>query len=232
MIYKLKWIFKRKANQQMKRIERMVRDIEREVAFSRHAIGKKALNDRVMEAIRKVPRHEFVPGEAKELAYQNGPLPIQCGQTISQPFMVALMTDLLNPQPEHAVLEVGAGSGYQAAVLAHLVKRVYSVEIIPQLAEKASERLRRLGYDNVEIRSGDGYYGWLEHAPFDGIIVTAAAPYIPQPLIDQLKAGGRMVIPIGQPYAHQELKVVEKNNGVDSRSIFEVAFVPLTGEHD
>jgi protein-L-isoaspartate(D-aspartate) O-methyltransferase len=141
------------------------------------------------------------------------------------------MTDLLNTKPDHVVLEIGAGCGYQAAVLSQLVKRVYTVEIIPELGEEAAERLQRLGYANVQVRVGDGYFGWAEHAPFDGIIVTAAAPYIPEPLIEQLKPGGRLVIPVGLPYRYQELMTVDKDSGgsIDTESVLSVAFVPFTG---
>jgi len=160
-------------------------------------------------------------------------LPIGKGQTISQPFIVALMSDLLNPQPEHSVLEIGTGCGYQTAVLACLVRQVYSVEIIEELSVASGERLDRQGYTNVELRSGDGYNGWPEHAPYDGIIVTAAAPHVPQPLIDQLRVGGRLVIPVGYPYSYQELRVLEKQaeDKIETRCVLAVSFVPLTGKH-
>lgn len=210
----------------------MVREIEEEVTLTRHLTGKDAMNPRVLDAMRKVPRDRFVPLESKAYAYENGPVPIGYGQTISQPYMVALMTDLLDPKPNDIVLEIGTGSCYQAAVLSLLVKQVYTVEIILGLAEQAKERLRRFGYANVEARAGDGYHGWPEHAPYDGIIVTAAAPYPPEPLLAQLKAGGRMVIPVGLPYRDQELMFVEKDGQghIETRSILEVAFVPLTGD--
>ena len=161
-------------------------------------------------------------------------MPIGYGQTISQPYIVALMTDLLNPEPGHVILEVGTGSGYQAAILSLLVKQVYSTDIVEPLATEARERLQRLGYANVEVRAGDGYHGWVEHAPFDGIVVTAAAPSIPGPLIDQLRPGGRLVIPVGLPYQFQELMLVEKSedNKVHTKDILGVAFVPLTGKHN
>ena len=215
----------------MSEIDRMLSDIEREVALTRRLTGKDALDERVMEAMKKVPRHLFVPRESRVVAYENGPVPIGYGQTISQPYIVALMTDLLNTQPEHVVLEVGTGSCYQSAILSHLVKQVYTIEIVEELANQARERLRRLGYTNVEVRAGDGNFGWPEHAPFDGIIVTAAAPFIPQPLVDQLKPGARLVIPVGQPYLHQELMVVEKkeNGEISTRDVLAVAFVPLVG---
>jgi protein-L-isoaspartate(D-aspartate) O-methyltransferase len=214
-------------------VERMIRDIEREVALTRRYIGKEALDPRVMAAMREVPRHEFVSLANDYLAYANGPLPIGHGQTVSQPYIVALMTDVLAPEPEDAMLEVGAGSGYQAAVLSRLVRQVYSVECITELAEAARERLSRLGYGNVEVRHGDGYYGWPEHAPFDGIIVTAAAPHVPQPLLDQLKPGARLVIPVDAGLFAQTLAVVEKaaDGTVRRREVLDVAFVPLTGPH-
>ena len=213
--------------------ETMLREIEAEVKYTRELIGKDALAARVLHAMATVPRHEFVPEESRELAYYNGPLPIGCGQTISQPYIVALMTDLLDPQPDDVVLEIGTGSGYQAAILAQLVKQVYSVEIVLALARQSGDRLQRLGYTNVAVRHGDGYQGWPEHGPYDGIIVTAAAPHVPQPLLDQLKPGARLVIPVGLPHAYQELMVVEKdvNHNVNTRTILGVAFVPLTGAH-
>jgi protein-L-isoaspartate(D-aspartate) O-methyltransferase len=209
----------------------MLEDIEREVRLTRSATGQDALNPRVMEAMRQVPRHELMPEHARCIAYDNGPASIGFGQTISQPFIVALMTHLLKPREADTVLEVGTGSGYQAAVLSRVVARVYSLEIIPELGHTAAKRLRRLGYDNIDVRIGDGYGGWPEHGPFDGIIVTAAAPHVPPPLIEQLKPGGRLVIPVGPPYLHQELMVVSKNaeGRTESRKVLAVAFVPLTG---
>jgi protein-L-isoaspartate(D-aspartate) O-methyltransferase len=187
-----------------------------------------------MAAMRKVPRDHFVSVDMKRLAYSNGPLPIGCGQTISQPYIVALMTDLLQPQEDFVVLEVGTGSGYQSAVLSRLVKKVYSTEIIEQLAHGAEQRLQRLQYDNVEIKVCDGYFGWNEYAPFDGIIVTAAASEVPPPLIEQLKPGSRLVIPVGKPHMYQELMVIEKDESgqILSRNVLGVAFVPLTGDHN
>ena len=212
----------------------MLRDIEQEVEFTRTLIGKNSLDPRVMEAMGSVPRPLFVPQELQPLACQNGPLPIGHGQTISQPYIVALMTDLLEPQPEHVVLEVGTGSGYQAAILASLVRQVYSMEIVAPLAERAARLLADHGYGNVECRVGDGYYGWPEHAPYDGIIVTAAAAEVPPLLVEQLKPGGRLVIPVGSPCLPQELVVVEKSVSGRSttRRVLDVAFVPLTGGHD
>ena len=208
----------------------MLRDILEEVAITRHQIGKAALDERVMAAMAKVPRENFVREPDRYRAFVDGPLPIGHGQTISQPYIVALMTDLLEPRPDSIVLEVGTGSGYQTAVLAELVRQVYSIEIIGALASTAEERLQGLGYENVTVRHGDGYHGWPEYAPFDGIIVTAAAPQIPPPLVEQLKPGGRLVIPVGDAGGVQELMLVEKrgDGSVASRSILMVAFVPLT----
>ncbi len=211
----------------------MLRDIGWETSETHAWIGKSGLDPRVLEAMRQVPRHAFVPQGLEACAYDNGPLSIGSGQTISQPFIVALMSDLLAARPHHVVLEVGCGSGYQSAVLSRLVKWVYSVEIVPELAQAAQERLSRLGYGNVTVRQGDGYQGWAEHAPFDGIIVTAAAPEIPPPLVEQLKPGGRMVIPVGLPYRRQDLLLLEKDRDgvVTTRNILPVTFVPLTGDH-
>lgn len=208
----------------------MLRDIADELAFTRYEIGKDALDERVMAALAKVPRERFVGTYDRYRAFANGPLPIGYGQTISQPYIVALMTDLLEPRPDSIILEVGTGSGYQAAVLAELVQQVYSIEIIGALASTAAERLQELGYGNVTVRHGDGYQGWPEYAPFDGIIVTAAAPHVPPPLVEQLKPGARLVIPVGQPGGVQQLMLVEKrvDGSVSSRSMLMVAFVPLT----
>ncbi len=214
--------------------KRMMRDIEAEVAFTRGVIGKEVLDARVMEVMGRVPRHEFVSSDLRSIAYHNGPLPIGHGQTISQPYIVALMTDLLGPRPDDVILEIGTGSGYQTAVLASLVRQVYSMEIVAALAKDAADRLWELGYSNVECRAGDGYNGWLEHAPYDGIMVTAAAPTIPRPLVKQLKPGGRMVLPVGRPHGYQELTLVEKSGDgerVTTREVLGVAFVPLTGAY-
>jgi protein-L-isoaspartate(D-aspartate) O-methyltransferase len=211
----------------------MLRDIADEVAYTRTEIGKSALDAQVMAAIAKVPREEFVPAPDRLFAFVNGPVPIGHGQTISQPYIVALMSDLVAPRPDSVILEVGTGSGYQAAVLAEIVHQVYSVEIIPALAASAAEVLARLGYGNVQVRNADGYQGWAEHAPFDGILVTAAAPHIPPPLVEQLKPGGRLVIPVGLPGRVQQLQVLEKraDGTVQSRDVLRVAFVPLTGSY-
>jgi protein-L-isoaspartate(D-aspartate) O-methyltransferase len=214
----------------VKNTETMLRDIESEIRYTRDLIGKDAFDPRVMAAMAEVPRHEFVPELERTCAYANGPLPIGHGQTISQPYIVALMTDLLGCSPGARVLEVGTGSGYQAAVLSRVVGRVYSVEIVPELARDAAARLARLGYDNVTTRLGDGYNGWPEEAPFDGVLVTAAAPTVPPPLVEQLREGARLVIPVGVPYGHQELLVVEKeaDGSVTRQRVLGVAFVPLT----
>lgn len=217
----------------MKEREQMAREIESEVKYTSRWIGKKALDPRVMQAMRHVLRHEFVPSDMAAVAYRNEPLPIGFGQTISQPYIVALMTDLLRLGEEDIVLEVGTGCGYQTAVLSELVKQVYTVEMVKQLGEQAKARLARLGYENVEFKIGDGYYGWKEHAPYDTVIVTAAARTIPDALIEQLRPGGRMAIPIGTPYSSQTLMQVEKDRAgaVHSRNILSVAFVPLAGRH-
>ena len=211
----------------------MIREIEADVRLTSAYIDKKEFDPKVMDAMRKVPRHEFVPREVRDLAYENRPLPIGYGQTISQPYIVALMTDLLEPKPQQKVLEVGTGSGYQAAILAQLVADVYTIEIIEPLGNEARERLKQLKYDNVHVRIGDGYYGWKEHGPYDGIVVTAAASHIPPPLIQQLKPGGRMVIPVGSRFMVQQLVLVEKDakGKLTTRQILPVRFVPLTGQH-
>jgi protein-L-isoaspartate(D-aspartate) O-methyltransferase len=211
----------------------MLKEIEKEVKYTRHLTGKDALDDRVMMAMKQVPRHKFLPEHLRHCAYYNGPAPIGSGQTISQPYIVALMSDLLNTKPTDIILEIGTGSGYQAAILSTLVEQVYSVEIIEDLATEARDRLNRLGYSNVVVRIGDGYAGWPEHAPYDGIIVTAAAPNIPQPLIDQLRVGARLVIPVGFPHSYQELMVVEKmaDDEIKAQTILGVSFVPLTGDY-
>ena len=194
--------------------------------------GKPILDARVIAVLGKVPRHRFVPAEAAR-GVPEPPLPIGYGQTISQPYIVALMTDLLNLRPEHAVLEIGTGSGYQAAILAELARTVCTIEIVEPLARQAEARLRELGYARMRTRIGDGYYGWEDCGPFDSIIVTAAASHIPPPLIRQLKPGGRMVIPVGAPFLAQHLMLVEKNRdgGIVTRQVLPVRFVPLTGKH-
>jgi protein-L-isoaspartate(D-aspartate) O-methyltransferase len=195
--------------------------------------GRPAFDPRVMAVLAAVPRHKFVPPSELRAAYANRPLPIGHGQTISQPYIVALMTDLMNVKPQHVVLEIGTGSGYQAAILAELAQTVCTIEIIEPLAREAEERLRALGYARVRTRIGDGYYGWEECGPFDGIVVTAAASHVPPALVRQLKPGGRMVIPVGAPFLAQHLMLVEKRDdgSVLTRQLLPVAFVPLTGRH-
>jgi protein-L-isoaspartate(D-aspartate) O-methyltransferase len=187
----------------------------------------------VLTALEKVPRHEFVPDQYKSQAYADHPLPIGYGQTISQPYIVALMTELLNLHNTDRVLEIGTGSGYQAAILAEIVGEVYTVEIVEPLAAEARERLQRLGYTNVHVLSADGYYGWKEHAPYDAIIVTCAPDHIPQPLVQQLKDGGKLVIPVGPPGGYQTLwQITKQGTEVKKRNVTGVLFVPLTGEHE
>ncbi|HEU4521672.1 MAG TPA: protein-L-isoaspartate(D-aspartate) O-methyltransferase [Thermoanaerobaculia bacterium] len=184
---------------------------------------------RVLEVMRRVPRHEFVPASQTANAYQDSPLPIGYSQTISQPYIVAYMTEQLQVRPESKVLEIGTGSGYQAAVLGELAKEVYTIEIVPQLAESATTTLGRLGYKNVHVRAGDGYRGWPEAAPFDRIMVTAAPDHVPQPLVEQLAVGGRMIIPVGD--YHQEIRIITKTaQGVVEQKTIDVLFVPMTGE--
>lgn len=225
----------------------MVQTIDLYAMLSKDALGRDYLDPRVMEVMGVVPRHAFLRDEILRerdwlsallredplsIAYADRPVPIGYGQTMSQPFIVALMTDLLAPKPDHVVLEIGTGSGYQAAVLSPLVKHVCSIEIIPELGESAAAILQRLGYDNVETRIGDGYYGWEDCGPFDGIVVTAAASHMPPPLLRQLKPGGRIVIPVGGPFVTQQLTLVEKDadGRVHTRQILPVAFVPLVRE--
>jgi len=217
----------------IREMDEMIADIERETLYTRDTTGKSALDDQIIEAIRAVPRHAFIPLELQNQAYGNHPLPIGNGQTISQPFIVALMSDLLNLPANATVLELGTGSGYQGAVLAHLARRVYSIEIVPQLARQAAAIYAELGIANIEVRCGDGYQGWPENAPFDGIMVTAAVPHIPLPLVEQLKPGARLVIPLGMPGMSQMLQVVEKNleGRLSRRNVLPVLFVPLTGVH-
>ncbi len=188
-------------------------------------------NERVLEAMKKVPRHLFMPASVRQYAYVDSPVPIGQRQTISQPYIVALMTQTVDPKPGDRSLEVGTGSGYQAAVLGELVQEVYTIEIIPDLAERAEKALAELGYDNVEVRQGDGYQGWPEKAPFDIILITAAPEEIPQPLIDQLAEGGRLVVPVGPQGEVQTLTLVTKEKGEVKRAyITDVRFVPMTGE--
>ena len=211
----------------------MLTTIARLASMTAESTGVETIGPAVMDAIGRVLRHEFVPEEVESAAYANRPLPIGHGQTISQPYIVALMTHLLEVGAGGRVLEIGTGSGYQAAVLAELDTNVHTIEIVEPLARQAQRRLARLGYDGVETRLGDGYYGWPEAAPFDAIIVTAAAGHVPPPLVEQLAPGGVLVIPVGEPFAVQLLLLVRKqeNGEVSVRQILPVRFVPLTGGH-
>lgn len=211
----------------------MVKEVQADAAAASSYSGTSALSPAVTAALLKVERHRFVPALLSSLAYLNRPLPIGYGQTISQPFIVALMTDLMKIKPSDKVLEIGTGSGYQAAVLAELASSVYTIEIIEPLGKQAGDRLKSLGYRNVTTRVGDGYYGWPEAAPFDAIMVTAAASHVPPPLIKQLKPGGLMVIPLGTQFMTQYLMLVEKqrDGSMTTRQILPVRFVPLTGGH-
>jgi protein-L-isoaspartate(D-aspartate) O-methyltransferase len=206
-------------------------DAERRARMVETQIVARGVRDpRVLAAMREVPRHLFVPPSESSDAYKDIPLPIGGNQTISQPYIVALMTELADISPEEKVLEIGTGSGYQSAVLARLAREVYSIEIVPELARESAERLKKMGYNGITVREGDGYRGWPEHAPFDAIIVTAAPDRIPQPLLDQLAPGGRMVIPVGSFF--QELKVLskDKSGNITEKDIIPVRFVPMTGE--
>jgi protein-L-isoaspartate(D-aspartate) O-methyltransferase len=211
----------------------MLREIEAEMGRTTAWTGRVRLSARVCAALRDVPRHEFVPPAHQQAAYANCPLPIGSGQTISQPFIVALMTELADVRPGDRVLEVGTGCGYQAAVLAELASRVYTIETLPHLAGQARDRLARLGYANVEVREGDGFEGWPEQAPFDAILVTAAAREVPPPLVAQLAPGGRLVLPVGPtPFSQQLLRLQKDAAGkVSERAVLPVAFVPLTRRH-
>jgi protein-L-isoaspartate(D-aspartate) O-methyltransferase len=208
---------------------RLVLEVDATYAATRAETGLPAMSPAVRAALGKVERHRFVPAGQQSLAYRNHPLPIGSGQTISQPYIVALSTDLIAPQAGQRVLEIGTGSGYQAAMLAEIVAQVYSIELVPSLGKEAATRLRALGYANVEVRIGDGYAGWPEQAPFDAIVVTAAAPRVPQALVDQLKPGGRMVIPVGASHEAQELLLLVKrpDGSVEKKSVLPVRFVPL-----
>lgn len=210
--------------------QQMIAVIAAETVFLTGELGRAALGARVLEVMAKVPRHDFVPVEVRAYAYVNSPLPIGCDKTISQPFIVALMTDLLDLQPGDRVLEIGTGLGYQAAILSALVREVYSVEIIEELAQQAKKRLARQGCGNIQLRLGNGFYGWPEHAPFDKIIVTAGTDLVPPPLLNQLKPSGRMVIPTGLPDS-QQLVLVEKdaNGRIKTKNILRVRFSLLEG---
>jgi protein-L-isoaspartate(D-aspartate) O-methyltransferase len=212
----------------------LIAEITEDVRATAFYLGRTELDPRVLQALGQVQRHEFVPLVERYRAYRNHPLPIGHGQTISQPYIVAIMTDLIDPSPDHRVLEIGTGSGYQAAVLAELVKEVYTIEIIEPLGRSADKRLQELDYSNVTTRVGDGYYGWSEHAPFDAIVVTAAASHVPPPLIKQLKPGGFMIIPVGSRFLTQQLVLIKKkqDGSLVTRQLLPVRFVPLTGKHD
>jgi protein-L-isoaspartate(D-aspartate) O-methyltransferase len=216
-------------NDVLKKRARLLREIENDARATAAFTGRKRLSGSVLTAMGRIPREDYVAAPDRERAYVNRALAIGCGQTISQPYIVALMTDLLDLEPEHIVLEIGTGSGYQAAVLAELAAHVYSIEVIPELAEMAAARLQAEGVENVTVRQGDGAEGWVEHSPFDGIIVTAAAPEIPPKLVMQLKRGGRMVLPIGPPRGEQMLVLVTKDEDgeVRTKDVLPVAFVPL-----
>jgi len=214
-------------------MERMIEAIRRDARQTAAHTGQATISAPVLDAIRAVARAEFVPDSAQPYADENIPLPIGHGQTISQPFIVALMTDLLQPRDTHRVLEIGTGSGYQAAVLAQLVQEVYSIEIVAELATAAAQRLARLGYRQVRVRTGDGWHGWPEAAPFDGIILTAVGEQVPPKLVEQLTPGGRMVLPLGPELGRQMLVVLEKgaDGRLTSRDVLPVQFVPFTGGH-
>ncbi len=208
---------------------RMIADIEAGVVYTRDMIGRDSLDERVMSAMREVRRENFVPADMQNAAFRDGALPIGHGQTISQPYMVAVMSDLLELNENDIVLEIGTGSGYQAAILARLAQRVYSIERIPALEKTARRRLQAMDFNNIETRCGDGYRGWPEQAPFDGIVVTAAAPFIPPALIDQLRPGRRMLIPVGMASRRQQLMMVtrDRDGKTRTRSLLGVAFVPM-----
>jgi protein-L-isoaspartate(D-aspartate) O-methyltransferase len=214
--------------------EKLLAEIAQDVRDTAAYLNRRELDERVMQALARVPRHEFVPASARAAAYENRPLPIGHGQTISQPYIVAIMTDLVEPRPGCRAFELGTGSGYQAAILSELCENVYTVEIVEPLGVAARARLERLGRSNIEVRLGDGYYGWAEHAPFDVIVVTAVASHIPPPLIKQLKPGGRMILPVGTRFTTQQLVLVSKGEDghITTRQVLPVAFVPLTGGHD
>lgn len=203
---------------------------ERREGMVKQQIERRGVKDAaVLNAMKQVKRHLFVPPSSISNAYDDRPLPIGYGQTISQPYIVAYMTEAIKPKPGYKVLEIGTGSGYQAAVLSPIIKEVYTIEIVPQLGKAAADRLKKIGYQNILVKVGDGYYGWKEHAPFDAIVVTAAAEFVPPPLLEQLKDGGRMIIPIGSPFMTQMLMLVEKRGKkAVTKSLMPVVFVPFT----
>ncbi|MBP3193271.1 protein-L-isoaspartate(D-aspartate) O-methyltransferase [Natronogracilivirga saccharolytica] len=206
---------------------------QREQMVEQQIAGRGIDNSETLEAMRNVPRHLFVRSSDQRRAYSDGPMPIGHGQTISQPYIVAYMTQLIEPKPDMNVLEIGTGSGYQAAVLAEITDNVFTIEIIGDLAEWGGQNLQEAGYDHVQVKHADGYYGWEEHAPFDAIVVTAAADHIPSPLVEQLKDGGRMIIPVGSPFQTQNLMLVQKDgDDVRTRNLMPVRFVPFTREEE
>ena len=210
----------------------MLQEIKDMTRMAESYSGISALDPRVYEAIGNINRADYVPENSQQYAYENRPLSIGHGQTISQPFIVALMTHLIDVQPDDSVLEIGTGSGYQAAVLGELAKSVYTIEIIPELAQSASDRLKKLGYENIAVKAGDGWFGWPEAAPFDKIIITAVADEVPPRLVDQLKTGGLLTMPLGDPSGYQQLVLVTKleNGDIETDSVLGVQFVPMTGE--
>jgi protein-L-isoaspartate(D-aspartate) O-methyltransferase len=194
--------------------------------------GRGIKSHAVLEAMAAVPRHEFVPENVRKFSYADEPLPIGYGQTISQPYIVAFMTEQLDPQPADRILEIGTGSGYQAAILSRLVSEVYTIEIVEPLAKRAAADLKRLGYENIKVLAGDGYKGWPEHAPFDGIIVTCAPDHVPKPLVDQLRDGGRMIVPVGSPGMQELFLLRKRGTKVEQTAVLPVRFVPMTGKSD
>ena len=209
-------------------MDRMIAEIQRDAGHTASYTGVDRIGTAVIGALRATAREEFVPPRSRSLAYANHPLPIGHGQTISQPFIVAIMTEVLKLAPDHRVLEIGTGSGYQAAILSRLAAEVYTIEIVPELAASARDRLARLGYENVRVRAGDGWYGWPEQAPFDSIMITAVSDEIPPALVEQLADDGLLVMPLGAEHGFQELVVYAKRTG-ETRPLFPVRFVPLTG---
>jgi|SRR5690554_409474 len=209
------------------------RQRERYNMVTRQVESRGIRDNAVLRAMRRVPRHFFIPSNRHRQAYDDGPVPIGYGQTISQPYIVAYMTEAVTLDPDDRVLEIGTGSGYQAAILGEIVSEVFSIEIIPELASSAEEVINQLEYSNISVRQGDGYYGWEEAAPFDAIVVTAAAEHIPPPLLAQLKDGGKMIIPVGSPFMVQNLMLVEKNGeSITTTSLMPVRFVPFTRDRD